>query len=62
MLFHPTVYKQSSMWKTIVLNEPTVGKSPYLSIVLFEVLNTKVALVLFCLSNPPNIKIDDGPI
>jgi hypothetical protein len=62
VLFHPTVYRQSSIWNTIVENDPTVGKSPALSIVLLAVLNTKVALVLFALSKPPKIKIEDGPI
>ena len=62
MLFQPTVYRQSSIWNTIVENEPTVGRSPALSIVLLAVLNTKVALVLLALSNPPKIRMDEGPI
>lgn len=46
----------------MVEKDPTVGKSPALSIVLLAVLNTKVALVLLALSKPPKIKIEDGPI
>jgi hypothetical protein len=46
----------------MVENEPTVGKSPALSIVLFAVLNTKVALVRFALSKPPKIRMEEGPI
>jgi len=45
-----------------VEKEPTVGRSPARSIVLFAVLNTNVALVLFALSNPPKIRIEEGPI
>ena len=44
-LFQPTVYKQSSIWKTMVEKLPTVGKSPYFIIDLLFVLNTKVELV-----------------
>lgn len=46
----------------MVEKEPTVGRSPALSIVLLAVLKTKVALVLLALSKPPKIKIDEGPI
>ena len=61
-LFQPTVYRQSSIWKTMVENEPTVGRSLYRLIDLLFVLKTKVALVRFCLSNPPKIRIEDGSI
>jgi hypothetical protein len=46
----------------MVENDPTVGKSLDFSMVFVLVLNTNVALVLFYLSNPPNMRIDEGPI
>ena len=61
-LFQPTVYRQSSIWNTIVEKEPTVGRSLYLLIDLLLVLKTKVALVRFCLSKPPKIRIELGSI
>ena len=61
-MFHPTVYRQSSIWKTIVEKDPTVGRSPARSIVLLAVLKTKVALVLLALSKPPKMRIEEGPI
>jgi hypothetical protein len=61
-LFQPTVYSESSIWNTIVLNEPTVGRSLCRLIVLLFVLNTKVAFVRFYLSNPPKIRIEEGSI
>ena len=45
------------MWKTIVLKDPTVGRSEDRSIEFFVVLNTKLALVRFCLSKPPKINM-----
>lgn len=62
VLFQPTVYKFSSIWKTIVEKLPTVGKSAALSIVFLDVLKINVALVLFCLSNPPKIRMFEGLI
>ena len=62
VLFQPTVQRQSSIWNTIVEKLPTVGRSPCFSIVCELVLNKKVAFVLFYLSKPPNINMDDGPI
>lgn len=44
-LFQPTVYKQSSIWKTMVEKLPTVGKSPCFIIDLLFVLKTKAELV-----------------
>ena len=61
-MFHPTVYRQSSIWKTIVEKEPTVGRSLCLLIDLLLVLKTKVAFVRFCLSKPPKIRMDEGSI
>lgn len=46
----------------MVLKDPTVGRSADLSILLLFVLYTKEALVLFYLSNPPNIRIEVGEI
>ena len=62
VLFQPTVYRLSSIWNTMVEKLPTVGKSEALSIVFLLVLKIKVAFVLFCLSNPPKIKMLVGLI
>jgi len=62
VLFQPNVYKKSSIKKIIVEKDPTVGRSPDLSIVLLLVLKVKVAFVLLALSKPPKIKIEDGPV
>ena len=56
------MYKQSSIWKTIVEKLPTVGKSLCLLIDLLLVLNTKVAFVRFYLSKPPKMRIEEGSI
>ena len=62
LLFHPTVYRQSSIWNTIVLKLPTVGKSSCLTIYWLFVLNMKLAWVRFWRSKPPKIRILEGSI
>jgi len=50
------------MWNTIVEKLPTVGRSEAYSILFLVVLKMKVALVLFYLSKPPNMRMFAGEI